>query len=213
LLPKECEEPSQVLLFMFAQWHGLAKLWLHTSETLKILKRLTVWLGLELCNFAELTEGMNIHETLKEYSKHHKQQEARTSSMNPNKAKSKSKPQAQDALHEGRQHCSLNLNTYKVHSMVDYVSTIEEYGTTDSYSTQIPETQHRTVKVQHERTNGKDAVGQMMHIDAICNVLQDMEGELAQRHCQLSGLGNSTSESDGMQSLLEGSQYTIGQTD
>ena len=30
----------------------------------------------------------------------------------------------------------LNLNTYKVHALGDYASTIQHYGTTDSYSTQ-----------------------------------------------------------------------------
>ena len=55
----------------------------------------------------------------------------------------------------------LNLNTYKLHAMGDYVSTIRQYGTIDSYSTQavsnIPfytgytkctqsELEHKTVK-------------------------------------------------------------------
>jgi hypothetical protein len=31
---------------------------------------------------------------------------------------------------------SLNLKTYKLHALGDYVSTIRRYGTTDSYSTQ-----------------------------------------------------------------------------
>lgn len=31
----------------------------------------------------------------------------------------------------------LNLNTYKLHSLGDYPDTIRQYGTTDSYSTQI----------------------------------------------------------------------------
>ena len=30
-----------------------------------------------------------------------------------------------------------NLNTYKLHSLGDYVETIRRYGTTDSYSTQL----------------------------------------------------------------------------
>lgn len=30
----------------------------------------------------------------------------------------------------------MNLNTYKVHALGDYVETIRRYGTTDSYSTE-----------------------------------------------------------------------------
>ena len=49
----------------------------------------------------------------------------------------------------------------------------------------------------------------MTHIDAICGVLQDMESELAERHNKL--LGDSPTESDNMQSIFEGSRYTIEQ--
>jgi len=31
----------------------------------------------------------------------------------------------------------LNLNTYKIHALGDYVNTIRNYGTTDSYSTEL----------------------------------------------------------------------------
>jgi hypothetical protein len=37
---------------------------------------------------------------------------------------------------ESRQLKSLNLNTYKIHALGDYVSAIRTYGTTDSYSTE-----------------------------------------------------------------------------
>ena len=73
-----------------------------------------------------------------------------------------------------------------------------------------PETQHRTVKGQYDRTNGKDVVGQMTRIDDLRNVLEDMECELAQRHQKL--LGDSLSELSDVQSLLDGSKYVVGQT-
>jgi hypothetical protein len=37
----------------------------------------------------------------------------------------------------GRRPKTFNLNTYKFHSVGDYVSTIRKYGTTDSYTTEI----------------------------------------------------------------------------
>ena len=36
-----------------------------------------------------------------------------------------------------RRRKGLNLNTYKLHSLGDYVDAIRQYGTTDSYSTQL----------------------------------------------------------------------------
>lgn len=37
----------------------------------------------------------------------------------------------------GRRRKRLNINTYKFHSYGDYLNTIREYGTTDSYSTEL----------------------------------------------------------------------------
>jgi hypothetical protein len=38
--------------------------------------------------------------------------------------------------HTAQQPKTLNLNTYKFHALGDYTSTIRQYGTTDSYSTE-----------------------------------------------------------------------------
>jgi hypothetical protein len=133
LLPLSCDELVQNLLFTFAQWHGLAKLRLHTSVTLKLMKKLTSQLGSELRAFAKLTEGMDVRETPKEYSRRKRQAESAKANKRP--------PSTQTLKHggttDGRRSCVLNLNTYKMHALGDYVRTIEEYGTTDSYSTQI----------------------------------------------------------------------------
>jgi hypothetical protein len=71
-MPTIYEEPVQKLIFLFAQWHGLAKLRLHTSDTLKIMKQLTTKLGVELHAFAKLTKQMDIRETPSEYSRRRK---------------------------------------------------------------------------------------------------------------------------------------------
>lgn len=36
-----------------------------------------------------------------------------------------------------RRRKTMNLNTYKVHALGDYVETIRKYGTIDSYSTEL----------------------------------------------------------------------------
>ncbi|KAG9085485.1 hypothetical protein FS749_004382 [Ceratobasidium sp. UAMH 11750] len=60
---------------------------------------------------------------------------------------------------------------YKAHSMGDFPDSIEEYGTTDSYSTQIGELQNRKYKAQYMRTNKRGAIEQMTEIDDIMATL------------------------------------------
>lgn len=143
LLPPICDTAAQNLIFIFAEWHGLAKLRLHTTATLKIMKTLTSKLGASLREFATLTEKLNVRETPKEYARRRKQYESKKTSTMAKKTPTARKSKASQVPGEGstdsdgRRQCTLNLDTYKMHSLGDYVRTIEEYGTTDSYSTQI----------------------------------------------------------------------------
>ncbi|KAG8700404.1 hypothetical protein FRC08_004728 [Ceratobasidium sp. 394] len=194
LLPETCDEPAQTLLFLFAEWHGLAKLRLHATATLKIFKSLTTKLGTALRNFVTLTKALEPRETPKEYTRRKKQAEvSKASSMSrrmhattnttraATKATRTNKPglQAQEKSDgDGRRIVTLNLNTYKTHSMGDYPESIEEYGTTDSYSTQIGELQNRKYKAQYMRTNKRGAIEQMTEIDDIMATLQTIDKEL-----------------------------------
>ncbi|KAJ7830053.1 hypothetical protein B0H14DRAFT_1199605 [Mycena olivaceomarginata] len=47
----------------------------------------------------------------------------------------------------------LNMNTYKYHSLGDYIQFIRLFGPTDSYSTQLGESLHRLLKRLFELTN------------------------------------------------------------
>lgn len=136
LLPKACDDAACKLLFVFAEWHGLAKLRVHTETTLTILKAVTTELGVLMREFATLTQDMNVQETPVEYARRRKQYEARkaASMVRSTQATNASTP---SGVGDGRRKCVLNLNTYKMHALGDYVRTIERYGTTDSYSTQI----------------------------------------------------------------------------
>ncbi|KAG8733926.1 hypothetical protein FRC10_012061 [Ceratobasidium sp. 414] len=193
LLPEICDEPVQTLLFLFAEWHGLAKLRLHTTATLKIFKSLTIRLGTVLRNFITLTKNLATRETPKEYAHRKKQAEAsKASSMSrrtptttnathttTTKATrtNNAKPQGKSGS-DGRRIVKLNLNTYKTHSMGDFPGSVEEYGTTNSYSTQIGELQNRKYKVQYMRTNKRSAIEQMTEIDDIMATLQEIDKEL-----------------------------------
>ncbi|KAG9082741.1 hypothetical protein FS749_006609 [Ceratobasidium sp. UAMH 11750] len=207
LLPPLCDSPARTLIFLFASWHGLAKLRLHTKVTLKLLKGLTIKLGLALRNFAKLTEGLDVRETPQEYARRRKQYESSKAA----KSKRKTRKSAQEKTTDnGRRRCHLNLSTYKMHSFGDYVGNIEEYGSTDSYSTQIGELRIRRIKAQYERTNRRNEVEQMTRISDICMVLEDIDNAL-KRHSE----SNASSEADteGLESLLSGDPYFIGQTD
>ncbi|KAF7976211.1 hypothetical protein HWV62_7218 [Athelia sp. TMB] len=59
----------------------------------------------------------------------------------------------------GKKH--FNIWTYKVHALGDYVKTIRMHGTTDSYSTQTGEREHRRVKRLYGCTNKRNAVRQI----------------------------------------------------
>ncbi|KAG9085029.1 hypothetical protein FRC07_013478, partial [Ceratobasidium sp. 392] len=213
LLPEVCNEPAQRLIFIFAEWHGLAKLCLHLDETLKIFKDLTINLGVALRSFAKLTEDMNVRETPKEYARRKKKDGASkarsmTKRTRPNARQNKASHQEQG---DGRRICKLNLNTYKTHALGDYPRAVVDYGTTDSYSTQIGERQGQKIKAQYLRTNRREAVAQMTRISDIVTVLEDMNKELQQT---LNKQQNAPQvETEALDSLLNGDAYSIGQRD
>ena len=97
------------LLYKTAEWQALAKLGMHTDSTLNLLEVATRELGWLMRQFCDKTsDEFNTVELPSETS---------------GGASSKKK--------------KLNLNTYKFHSLGDYVVTICFFGTTNSYSTQV----------------------------------------------------------------------------
>ena len=99
------------LLYRMAEWHALAKLRMHTRTTLDLLEKYTINLGQLMRKFRDATFDKFNTVVLP--------REARRSSSS------------------GRKRKLLNLNTYKFHSLGDYVRTIELFGCTDSFSTQL----------------------------------------------------------------------------
>ena len=118
------------LLFMLCHWHGLAKLRIHTNETLEILDAVTVSLGRELHTFSVHTYLTFLtHESKYETERrlrHQQQLQSRTWC-----------PFSQGLSVLSRQPKTFDLQMYKLHALSDYMSSIRRYGTTDSYSTQL----------------------------------------------------------------------------
>ena len=130
LLPDPHNAQVLRLLFVLCHWHALAKLRMHTDETLDIFEVVTKDLGDHIRSFVSDTCP---HFATKELSREAEARRRRRGHQNPSSSSTSSVATPHG---HGRQPKGLNLQTYKLHSLADYPSQIRKYGTTDSYSTQ-----------------------------------------------------------------------------
>jgi hypothetical protein len=111
------------LLFRIAEWHGLAKLRMHTEATLTQLEQVTTNLGHLMRDFRDKTCAKFKTTEL----------EREVEARNRRNARKK----GTKAQNQSRKVKSLDLHTYKFHALGDYVRTIRMFGTTDSFSSQL----------------------------------------------------------------------------
>jgi hypothetical protein len=127
------------LLFTCAHWHFLAKLRLHTDQTLKELDTVTTALGVKFRDFKKKTcTSFKTYELPKERKKRQRaraKQEKLARSAQTKKADTEADA-AEGQDKSSRKEKTFNLETYKYHALADYAATIRAYGTTDSYSTE-----------------------------------------------------------------------------
>jgi hypothetical protein len=118
------------LLFLLCRWHGLAKLQMHTDETLQIMDDVTAALGVELRAFSMVTCLAFLTCELK------READCRWRCQRQSQPRSYTSAgdSSQVASHQPK---TLNLQTYKLHALGDYVSSVRRYRTTNSYSTQL----------------------------------------------------------------------------
>jgi hypothetical protein len=128
LLPEPHNQQVTELLFLCAYWHSFAKLRMHTDLTLDILDQVTSELGEAFRHFKDnVCPAYSTRELKREAASRHRRQVK----------KAVRKGNAINPASEGaRSSKVLNLQTFKYHSLGDYVETIRRYGTTDSYSTE-----------------------------------------------------------------------------
>uniref|UniRef100_A0A8H7XVD3 Uncharacterized protein n=1 Tax=Psilocybe cubensis TaxID=181762 RepID=A0A8H7XVD3_PSICU len=144
LLPPAHDKVLQDILFTLCEWHALAKLRMHTDSTLTGLEATTRRLGKELRSFvSKICPQYSTKELPKETAAR-----ARRAANNAKKGK----PAATGSL-DAKTSKMLNLFTYKLHSLGDYVKTIWLFGPTEGYSTQRGKLEHRRVKRFFVRTN------------------------------------------------------------
>jgi hypothetical protein len=132
LLPSPYNELLLDLLFELATWHGLAKLRMHTDTTLNFLDTSTTRLGQSLRSFMNATKQEYVTKDLPS-------EEAARGRRKANKAAkggSTDKSRLSGQQTSGPKIRHFNFETYKLHALGDYVSTIRRFGTSDNYSTQ-----------------------------------------------------------------------------
>ncbi|KAF9046642.1 hypothetical protein BJ165DRAFT_1611041 [Panaeolus papilionaceus] len=152
LLQEPHNQRLMTLLYRTAEWHALAKLRMQTDESLRTLQDITTDLGTLLRDFRDATcAEFETVELPKEAAARARRKAASTSEQLS--TGSGSSP--------NRRPRTLNLQTVKMHFLGDYVDCIRLFGTSDSFSTQLGELQHRIIKQLYALTNKKEAMPQV----------------------------------------------------
>lgn len=116
----------------------MAKLRQHTDLSLDILESVTNELGQKMREFQEKTCSVyDTRELKREEAARIRQMLGKSATSGPSGTIADNSTAASNPKKAtGRQRKTLNLNTYKDHSLGDYVETIRRNGTVDSYSTE-----------------------------------------------------------------------------
>ena len=127
LFPPDHDDIVQTLVFRLVEWQALAKLRLHTEDSLALLDLALHQLGAQMRKFQRITcTAFQAKELPKETARRVRKELADLQSGHRKMAvRSESLPKV------------FNINTYKFHALCDYGKTIRLFGTTDSYSTQV----------------------------------------------------------------------------
>ncbi|KAF7372504.1 hypothetical protein MVEN_00112300 [Mycena venus] len=161
LLPEPFKSMVMTMLFHLAEWHALAKLRMHTDDTLARFDKSTAIIGRELRNFRDYTKE---NFATKELDGEVAARARRKKNKAKNALAGSSAPVPPPPLPPAKGKF-LNLDTYKFHALGDYPSTVRFFGTTDSYSTVTGELAHHLVKRLYRRTNKNNALKQMAKLE------------------------------------------------
>lgn len=129
LLPEPHNTTILSLLYTCGEWHGLAKLRMHTDSTLKLLDNETILMGTRLRYFANTTcEVFDTKELKQEVAARNRRQ---GKNKNPQQT-----PSSNIDYTPGARQKKYHLRTIKHHFLGDNVNHIRRFGTTDSISTE-----------------------------------------------------------------------------
>ncbi|KIM63149.1 hypothetical protein SCLCIDRAFT_24518 [Scleroderma citrinum Foug A] len=146
LLPEPYNTIIINLLFELATWHAFGKLQMHTETTLYHFDNCMTRLGQDIRRFSrDCCTKFNTYDLPRETA-------ARAQHRGAKNAKAGTTSDV-TSTSEGRKQRTFNMSTYKLHALGDYVKAIREFSTTDNYSTQVGELEHRRIKRFYSRTN------------------------------------------------------------
>ncbi|KIJ64394.1 hypothetical protein HYDPIDRAFT_90003, partial [Hydnomerulius pinastri MD-312] len=165
LLPEPHNASVKTLLFLLCHWHGLAKLRMHTDDTLTLMESVTIKLGEHLRMFTNETCAAFSTKELRREAEARTRREGREALLKRGSSSVAPPNQPSVAQAATRKPKTLNLQTYKLHALGDYTEQIRIFGTTDSYSTQPGELEHRVGKGRFSRTSRKVFIPQLASIE------------------------------------------------
>ncbi|KIJ06917.1 hypothetical protein PAXINDRAFT_19881 [Paxillus involutus ATCC 200175] len=149
LLPEPFNTVILDLLFKLATWHAFGKLRMHTETTLFDFNNCTTRLGKAFRRFRkEVCGKFHTYDLPRESATCACRRGARMA-----KGKQREGVRGSGNGEGAMKSCSFNMATYKLHALGDYVKSIWLFGTTDNYSTQVGELEHRRVKRFYARMN------------------------------------------------------------
>jgi len=190
LFPSNHDTIIRVLLFRLCEWHALAKLRLHSDDSLALLDEALKKLSAQIQRFQKRTcEIFKTYELPSEAAARQRRQQAQAESGRQVKSTS-------STVHLKR----FNTLTYKFHALGDYTRTIRMFGTTDSYTTQIVsrlyriycvlllnefsfkgESAHHIIKKFYRHTNKKDvATGLTKYERRVTRIQQQLDSLAAE---------------------------------
>ncbi|KAI0733649.1 hypothetical protein C8Q72DRAFT_881207 [Fomitopsis betulina] len=153
---------------------------MHTDTSLKVLDNVTVILTNRLRHFTDfICPAYATVETDGEYNAQYRAAQCKAAQAT-RKTASATSAELPAVNIGGKRSKSFNLHTYKFHSLPDNVPIIRLFGTTDSYSTQAGEFEHKVVKRRYAHTNRRNFIPQLVKKDVIENVHEHMAEELEQ---------------------------------
>ena len=172
-----------------AYWHGFGGLHMHTDATIDILDNLTTLLGQRLRDFKLTTCTAYVTRELKREAEQRQRREEKSRSTQLS-----SSPASGDS----RRLKTLNLNTFKLHALGDYVSSIRRRGSTDSYSTRLViflpstfishqtdegylkgESEHKLSKSRYHRTSSKDVACALTKVERRQRTIRTIRNSLS----------------------------------
>lgn len=134
LLPEPHNSIVMRLLFVCSHWHGLAKLRLHSDITVAILDEVTTALGEAFREFQlKVCPAFATRELPREARARERRAQSKSTKSTTGIAESQKLTTATKLK-------PFNLDNFKHHSLGDYAQTIRDFGTTDSFSSQIVST-------------------------------------------------------------------------